>query len=88
MTVNIGGKIKQVFDKKGMTVSEFGRRINKSRENVYSIFRRKTIDTGLLGKIGEVLEYDFFQHYTGLGKEVEKLKKENELLKKLLGKRK
>lgn len=87
MVINIGNKIKQVFTKKGMTVSEFGRRINKSRENVYSIFRRKTIDTGLLAKIGEVLEYDFFQYYTGLGKEVEKLKKENDLLKELLGKR-
>lgn len=87
-TLNIGNKIKQVFDKKGMTVSEFGRRINKSRENVYSIFKRKTIDTGLLSKIGEVLEFDFFQYYTGLGKEVEKLKKENTFLKELLGRRK
>lgn len=88
MTIHIGNKIKQVFDKKGMTVSEFGRRINKSRENVYSIFKRKTIDTGLLLKIGDVLEYDFFQHYTGLKGEVDKLKKENTLLKELLGKRK
>ena len=88
MTIHIGNKIKQVFDKKGMTVSEFGRRINKSRENVYSIFKRKTIDTGLLQKISDVLEHDFFQYYTGLKSEVDKLKKENTLLKDLLGKRK
>ena len=83
MTINIGSKIKQVFDKKGMTVSEFGRRINKSRENVYSIFKRKTIDTGLLQKISEVLEFDFFQYYTPLKDEVQKLKKENSLFREM-----
>jgi hypothetical protein len=83
MIINIGNKIKQVFDKKGMTISEFGRRINKSRENVYSIFKRKTIDTGLLHKISDVLEHDFFQYYTGLRNEVEKLKKENSLLREM-----
>jgi len=83
MSIIIGSKIKQVFDKKGMSVSEFGRRINKSRENVYSIFRRRTIDTGLLQKISTVLEHDFFQYYTPLGKEVAKLKKENALLREM-----
>lgn len=83
MAVHIGNKIKQIFDKKGMTVSEFGRRINKSRENVYDIFRRKSIDTGLLEKISEVLEYDFFQHFTSLQKEIKKLQEENRLLKEL-----
>jgi len=83
MTIHIGNKIKQVFDKKGMSVSEFGRRINKSRENVYSIFKRKTIDTGLLQKISSVLEHDFFQYYTPLSDEVNKLKKENSLLREM-----
>jgi hypothetical protein len=83
MTINIGNKIEQVFTKKGMTVSEFGRRINKSRENVYSIFKRKTIDTGLLLIISEVLEHDFFQYYTPLKDEVIKLKKENSLLREM-----
>jgi transcriptional regulator with XRE-family HTH domain len=88
MVIHIGNKIKQVFTKKGMTVSEFGRRINKSRENVYSIFKRKTIDTGLLQKISDVLEYDFFQYYTPLKDEVVKLKKENALLKEIWSKKK
>lgn len=63
MVVNIGQTVKKVLEKKGMTVSEFGRRINKSRENVYSIFERKSIDTALLEKISEVLEYNFFNLY-------------------------
>lgn len=82
--VNIGKQIKDVFDKKGFTVTEFARRINKSRENVYSIFKRKTIDTGLLITISIILEYDFFKLYNLSNeddkKELERLKAENTLL--------
>lgn len=81
---NIGSKIKGIVDKKGMTVSEFGRRINKSRENVYSIFKRKTIDTGLLITISKVLEHDFFQYYTSLPADIQKLKDENQTLKEMI----
>lgn len=84
MTVNIGNKIKVVVSKKGMSVSEFGRRINKSRENVYSIFQRKTIDTGLLSVISNVLDHDFFEYYTPLTTEVERLKAENATLKEMI----
>jgi len=43
-----------------MTVSEFARRINSSRENAYSIFKRKSIDTDLLQTVSTVLGHDFF----------------------------
>jgi transcriptional regulator with XRE-family HTH domain len=81
--VHIGEKIKEIFDSKGLSVSEFGRRINMSRENIYGIFRRKTIDTGLLVKISSILEHDFFQYYTPLAKEVQKVKAELELFKEI-----
>jgi hypothetical protein len=81
---NIGSKIRGVVEKKGMTVSEFGRRINKSRENVYSIFKRKTIDTGLLVTISKVLEHDFFQYYTSMPADIQKLKDENQTLKEMI----
>jgi len=64
MTIHIGQQIQDALKHRGMTVSEFGRRINKSRENVYSIFKRKTIDTGLLYTISQVLEQDFFILYS------------------------
>jgi transcriptional regulator with XRE-family HTH domain len=83
MSIHIGKKIKLVFYKKGMTISEFGRRINKSRENVYDIFKRETIDTELLSNISNILEHDFFQYFTPLKNEVVKLKKENFLLKEM-----
>ena len=69
---------------KGMTISEFARRINKSRETTYDILRRKTMDTGLLFNISTVLEHDFFQYYTPLKEKVEKLEKEIIMFKKII----
>jgi len=84
--VHIGKEIKRVLDERGLSIAEFSRRINKSRENSYSIFRRKSIDTALLQTIGKVLEFDFFTLYvnsdTG-NDELTRLKEENRLLKEL-----
>lgn len=40
-----------------------GKKINTDRANIYNIFKRKTIDTGLLCILSEVLGHDFFQYY-------------------------
>jgi len=83
--IHIGNKIKSVLESRGISVTEFAKRINKSRENIYSIFTRKTIDTGLLQSISRVLEYDFFMHlsttHSILNEEIQLLKEENKLLK-------
>jgi hypothetical protein len=63
MSVHIGGKIKAKVAEKGVTVTAFAAKIGVSRENAYSIFKRKTIDTGLLETISQVLGYNFFQYY-------------------------
>ena len=84
MAVHIGNRIKSTLNKKGMSLSEFGRRIHKSRENVYDIFKRRTIDTGLLVTISKVLDFDFFQYYTSKHKENKKLIEENESLKEII----
>jgi len=60
---NIGKIIEEKLREKGISVSEFARRINTNRNNVYDIFRRDSIDTQLLQKISIVLDYDFFQHF-------------------------
>ncbi|MFM6935741.1 MAG: helix-turn-helix domain-containing protein [Flavobacteriales bacterium] len=82
---NIGTQIKEVVESKGMSVTEFAKRINKSRENCYSIFARKTIDTGLLQIISDVLDHDFFlqfsSSYQQMSEETQKLRDENTLLK-------
>ncbi len=83
--IHIGQRIKEVFNTKGISVTEFAKRINKSRENIYSIFSRKTVDTGLLLTISKVLDYDFFMLFSRnnyvLNEEVQKLQEENRLLK-------
>jgi len=83
--IHIGQQIKLVLESKGISVTEFSKRINKSRENIYSIFTRKTIDTGLLSKIAEVLEFDFFIYYSktykALQETISEVREENELLK-------
>lgn len=64
MALHIGKLIEKRLKETGMTKAEFARRISKTSQNVYDIFDRETIDTGLLLKISEVLTYDFFQHYS------------------------
>ena len=59
--LHIGQLIKTVFEQSGMTVSEFARRINCERTNVYTIFKRRSIDVELLVNISKVLEYNFFE---------------------------
>jgi DNA-binding Xre family transcriptional regulator len=58
--VSIGKIIEKVVREKRFPITEFAQKINTNRNNVYDIFRRDTIDTGLLQKICEVLEHNFF----------------------------
>ena len=48
-----------------MSVSEFARRLNCHRQNVYDIFRREVIDVGMLQRISRVLEHDFVTELYG-----------------------
>lgn len=71
--LHIGHLIKSVFDKSGMTVAEFARRIHCARPNVYSIFDRQDISVEQLINISKVLDYNFFddiQQYYGMRSEL------------------
>lgn len=61
MDKKIGQLIKERINLQKMEVTEFARLIGVERSNVYNIFKRESIDTKLLKKIGQVLDYDFFQ---------------------------
>ena len=61
--VHIGKKIQEKLKEARYKKTEFADMINVSRTVVYDIFKRKTIDTGLLKKISEVLNHDFFNYY-------------------------
>lgn len=61
--VHIGKVINGLVKKSGMSVVAFAEKINYSRRNVYEIFKHQTIDTGLLIKIGKVLNQNLFFYY-------------------------
>ncbi|MEF9427082.1 MAG: hypothetical protein L0956_07885 [Candidatus Mariimomonas ferrooxydans] len=55
--------VKEVFIASGMSVSELGRRVQTTRQNIYRIFERQSIDTDLLQRLGKALNHDFFSYY-------------------------
>jgi len=62
--VHIGKKIKEVLGQSRFTVIEFAEKISRTRDVVYKIFAKENIDTGLLKKISQILEHDFFSYYS------------------------
>ena len=57
--VHIGHIIQSVFEESGMSVSELARRLRCERTNVYSIFKRRTLDVELLAMLSEALNHNF-----------------------------
>jgi len=89
--INIGKIVEDYFQKSGFSVVEFAKRIHTTRENVYNIFKRKSMDCELLKKISETLNHDFFKYYKNIEPEVsitveykQLIKKNHFLLKRLL----
>lgn len=64
MSISIGTKIRKRLDERGETVVWLARRLSCSRTNVYKIFEKQDLDSGLLLRISTVLEHDFFQYYS------------------------
>ncbi len=58
--MHIGKRIKEVLKQDGRTARWLADNIPCERTNVYNIFHRKSIDTRLLQRICEVMQYDFF----------------------------
>lgn len=61
MNIHIGKIIKDKLKENNLSVTKFAIQINTTRENAYGIFKRKTIDTGLLLRISSTLNYNFFE---------------------------
>ena len=57
--VHIGKLVKSVFDGSGLTVAELARRLHCERTNVYTIFRRRSIDVELLARLSKILDHNF-----------------------------
>ncbi len=57
--LHIGQMIKAVFDESGISVSELARQLHCERTNVYTIFKRRTVDVELLANLSEILDHNF-----------------------------
>jgi transcriptional regulator with XRE-family HTH domain len=61
--IHVGEAIKRRLKEKGLKVTEFADAIHCSRTNVYTLFKRRSIDMELLSRISGVLEHDFVSAY-------------------------
>lgn len=61
--IHIGKKIREVLDKTPISVVDFAKSINLTRNGAYKVFEKETIDTGQLQTICKVLNHDFFTYY-------------------------
>jgi len=69
--IHIGERIKEVFDKGNLSISQFADLLHCDRTNVYDIFRRKKIDLRLLWEISAALNHNFIEElcaYYGFSK--------------------
>ena len=59
--MHIGEKIREVMHQKRVSVITIAKEIECERTNVYNIFERESINTGLLLKFCHILGHDFFK---------------------------
>jgi len=65
--MHIGEKVKARAKELRIGPTELARKIRTSKQNVYGIYSRESIDTALLQKLSKALEFDFFAYYGTTG---------------------
>jgi plasmid maintenance system antidote protein VapI len=63
-TVAIGEIIKRELKNQGKTSVWLAEKLGCHRTNVYKIYNRNTIDSGMLFHISKLLKVDFFKYFT------------------------
>lgn len=61
--IHIGQLIETELHRQERSVTWFANKLYCDRTNVYSIFKRKSIDTELLLRISCILNHNFFNYY-------------------------
>lgn len=62
--IHIGQCIREQVERQGRTSVWLARELGCHRTNLYKIYDKRTIDTGILLRISRILNYDFFRLYT------------------------
>ncbi len=63
-TLVIGERIKQELKRQGKTSVWLSKQLGCHRTNIYKVYGRASIDTGMLLHISRILKYDFFKLYS------------------------
>lgn len=63
MKIHIGEKIKERAKELRIGPTELAKIVSTSKQNIYGIFKRESIDSSLLQKFCKALNYDFFSFY-------------------------
>ena len=63
MEIHIGAKIKEKANELKMRSTDLAHAINTTRQNVNTIYKRKSIDTDQLLAISKALNFNFFNLY-------------------------
>lgn len=61
--IHIGHLIEEQLKKDERSVSWLARQIHCTRNHVYKIFRKSSIDCALLLRISKAMQFNFFQYY-------------------------
>ena len=62
--IHIGQCIRRKLEEQGRTTVWLARELGCHRTNIYKIYDKMTIDTGVLLHISKILDFDFFQLYS------------------------
>lgn len=63
-TLVIGERIKQELKRQGKTSVWLAKQLGCHRTNIYKVYAKATIDTGMLMHISKILGYNFFKLYS------------------------
>lgn len=63
-SLHIGHCIKAQLEKQGGTTVWLAHQLGCHRTNLYKIYDKRTIDTGILLHISRIMNYDFFSLYS------------------------
>ncbi|MCC8036877.1 MAG: XRE family transcriptional regulator [Bacteroidales bacterium] len=59
--IDIGQAIIEQMERQGKTVGWLAKELSCDRTNIYSIYRRQSIDSNLLLRISVALQHNFFE---------------------------
>lgn len=63
MKVHIGKIISEAVKKKGLTNGQFAAKMGYHERNVFKLYNKASIDTGVLARISKVVGQNLFLHY-------------------------